>query len=46
MAYGSTLLACTCVMEVPGLNIAGDTDEFEGFRAFTPSLIANFWTLP
>lgn len=36
----STLL--TCIREVPCLNIAGDTDEFEGFHALTQSLLANF----
>lgn len=40
----STLL--TCIREVPGLNIAGDTDEFEDFHAFTQSLLANFGIVP
>jgi hypothetical protein len=35
----STLL--TCIREVPGLNITGDTDEFEVFHAFTQSLLTN-----
>lgn len=40
----NTLL--TCMREVPGLNIAGDTVEFEGFHAFTQSLHANFGIVP
>jgi hypothetical protein len=40
----STLL--TCIREVPVLNIAGDTDEFEGFRAFIQSLLARFGIVP
>jgi len=40
----STLL--TCIREVPGLNIPGGTDEFERFRAFTQSLLANFGIVP
>ena len=36
----------TCIREVPVLNIAGDTVEFEGFHTFTQSLLANFGIVP
>jgi hypothetical protein len=34
------------IRQVPGLNIAGDTDEFDGFHDFTQSLLANFGIVP
>jgi len=36
----------TCIREVPGLNIAGDTVEFEGFHGFTQPLLAKFGIVP
>lgn len=44
--YGLCSTLLTCIREVPGLNIAGDTDEFEGFHAFIQSLLASFGIVP